>query len=175
MIQLKQISLQLGSKVLLDNVNLMLHAGQKIGVVGPNGSGKTSFFKLLLGEVRPDHGEIAVPSHLRWAYIQPELQDLQVTAVEYALLGDQELTQTNARLEAAELAQDGEAMAEAHATLQTIDAYTAPFRAAKLLLGLGFTQEDLKKPINEFSGGWRVRLNLAQVLLSRADILLLDE
>lgn len=175
MIHLKQITLRRGTKVLLEDADLDLFDRQKIGIIGPNGVGKSSLFQCLLRTLSADKGELEIPLNCQLAHIKQELPSTQQTAVDYALLGDALYAQRKAELDESENSHDGMAIAHAHTHFAEIDGYSAPARAAKILIGLGFTQEQLYAPVNSFSGGWRMRLNLAQVLLSRADILLLDE
>lgn len=175
MIQLQQVTLHRGVKILLEKADLTLHAGQKVGIIGENGAGKTSLFKLLLGELECDHGEVQAPKQLKWAHIRQEVPGSDENAVDYVLQGDAELYAYLTQLKIAEQAQDGMAIAHLHAKLAELDGYAATSKASKILLGLGFTQAQLLMTVREFSGGWRMRLNLAQVLISRADILLLDE
>lgn len=175
MIHLRQITIRRGSKVLLEDASLDLFAGQKVGIVGPNGVGKSSLFQCLLNKLPCDKGEIDISKQFSIAHLQQELPESELSATDYALLGDQAYADRKAQLDMAESGDDGMAIAHAHADFAEIDGYSAPSRAAKILIGLGFNQEQLAWPVNSFSGGWRMRLNLAQVLLSRADILLLDE
>ncbi|OGT63776.1 MAG: hypothetical protein A3J38_03250 [Gammaproteobacteria bacterium RIFCSPHIGHO2_12_FULL_45_9] len=177
MIQLQQVTLRLGTKTLLDHADLLIEAGQKIGLIGPNGAGKSSLFKVLLHEHQIDQGELVLPKQKIWAHIRQEIPDadLRLSTVDYALQGDSIYQEIMTALTAAEAQDDGEAQMHCHMRLADIDGYAAPARAAKVLLGLGFQQADLTRTVDEFSGGWQMRLNLAQVLLSNADILLLDE
>ncbi len=175
MIELKNLSLQRGTKVLLDQANLTINPNTRWGLIGQNGTGKSSLFALLKGELVPDKGDILMPKNWRIASVAQETPALEISALEYALNGDATLQQLQTELKAAEAADDGERIAILHQQLDDIDAYTAPSRAAKLLSGLGFDQAEHQKPTKAFSGGWRMRLNLAQALMCRADLLLLDE
>ncbi|MGO3858479.1 MAG: ATP-binding cassette domain-containing protein [Neisseriaceae bacterium] len=175
MIELKNLSLQRGTKVLLDQANLTINPNTRWGLIGQNGTGKSSLFALLKGELVPDKGDILMPKNWRIASVAQETPALEISALEYALNGDATLQQLQSELKAAETADDGERIALLHQQLDDIDAYTAPSRAAKLLSGLGFDQAEHQKPTKAFSGGWRMRLNLAQALMCRADLLLLDE
>lgn len=175
MIQLTGLNLQRGGKILLDHANLTIFNGQKIGIVGANGAGKTSLFMLLQKEVSADPSEISLPNDLVIAHIQQEISDLSVSAMDYVLQGDKEYGRLQQGLVSAEAAEDGHRIAEIHIRLAEIDGYTLPSKAAIILVGLGFTQEEFDRPISTFSGGWQMRLNLAQVLIARADVLLLDE
>jgi len=172
MIQLDKISLQRGSKFLLDNANLTIYPGQKVGLIGANGSGKSTLFQLLLGHIVSDAGNLDIPKQWRIAHMAQEVGHTQRTALDYVLDGDAELR----RLEAAVAANpDGTRLAQLYADLENIHAYTAPTRAQELLNGLGFSAKDSIRPVSDFSGGWRIRLNLAQALMCPSDLLLLDE
>jgi len=175
MIALRQVSLQRGTQALLEGADLTLHAGHKAGIVGPNGAGKSSLFKLLLGELAPDRGEVEMSGGQRIAHMAQEVEALDRPIVEYVLDGDRELRQTEAALVAAREAHDAHREAELHGAIETLDGYSAPARAAQLLVGLGFTQADLSRPLSDFSGGWRMRVNLARTLFMPSDVLLLDE
>lgn len=172
MIQLDKISLQRGSKFLLDNANLTIYPGQKVGLIGANGSGKSTLFQLLLGYIVSDAGNLDIPKQWRIAHMAQEVGHTQRTAVDYVLDGDAELR----RLEAAVAANpEGAKLAQLYADLENIHAYTAPTRAQELSNGLGFSAKDATRPVSDFSGGWRIRLNLAQALMCPSDLLLLDE
>ncbi len=171
MITLKNISLQRGSKPLFHDVDLQLHPGQRIGLTGANGSGKSSLFSLLLGEIGPDSGELTLPPGIEIAHVKQETPAVERSAIDYVIDGDAELRELERRMEDA----DGEALATLHARFDAIDGYSARHRAARLLHGLGFTADQLERPVTDFSGGWRMRLNLAQALMCRSDLLLLDE
>ena len=175
MIELKNLTLQRGSKVLLDKAALTINPGARVGLIGKNGTGKSSLFALIKGEISHDAGDVLVPKHWRLASVAQETPALDISAVDYVLQGDAELQAFQAALVQAEAAGDGMLQAEYHARLDEIDAYSAPARAAKLLGGLGFAQAEHSQPVRAFSGGWRMRLNLAQALMCRADLLLLDE
>ena len=175
MIELKNLTLQRGLKVLLDKASLTVNPGQRIGLIGKNGTGKSSLFALIKGEIMQDGGDILIPKHWKLAAVAQETPALEVSALDYVLQGDAELQGFQTALNSAEAQNDGMKIAEYHAKLEEIDAYTAPARAAKLLNGLGFSQQEHSKSVKAFSGGWRMRLNLAQALMCRADLLLLDE
>ena len=175
MIELKNLTLQRGLKVLLDKASLTVNPGQRIGLIGKNGTGKSSLFALIKGEIMQDGGDILIPKHWKLAAVAQETPALEVSALDYVLQGDTELQNFQTALNSAEAQNDGMKIAEYHAKLEEIDAYTAPARAAKLLNGLGFSQQEHSKSVKAFSGGWRMRLNLAQALMCRADLLLLDE
>lgn len=175
MITLKNITIRRGVNDLLQNVDWVIYPTQRIGVVGANGSGKTTLFSLLLGQLQPEKGDLDIAKHVRIAHVAQETPALQQSALDFVLSGDSELDHLNEKLRQAEAAEDGHEIAVLHEKMGIIDGYTAPSRAAQLLVGLGFQQHELEKTVASFSGGWRVRLNLAKALMSRSDILLLDE
>ena len=175
MIELKNLTLQRGSKLLLDKANLTVSPQRRVGLVGRNGTGKSSLFALIKGEIAQDGGDVLLPAHWKLASVAQETPALNISALDYVLQGDGELQLFQTALHEAEAKNDGMKQAEYHAKLEEIDAYSAPARAAKLLSGLGFSQEEHSRPVKSFSGGWRMRLNLAQALMCRADLLLLDE
>ena len=175
MIELKNLTLQRGSKLLLDKANLTVSPQRRVGLVGRNGTGKSSLFALIKGEIAQDGGDVLLPAHWKLASVAQETPALDISALDYILQGDGELQLFQTALHEAEAKNDGMKQAEYHAKLEEIDAYSAPARAAKLLSGLGFSQEEHGQPVKSFSGGWRMRLNLAQALMCRADLLLLDE
>ena len=175
MIELKNLTLQRGSKLLLDKANLTVSPQRRVGLVGRNGTGKSSLFALIKGEIAQDGGDVLLPTHWKLASVAQETPALDISALDYVLQGDGELQLFQTALHEAEAKNDGMKQAEYHAKLEEIDAYSAPARAAKLLSGLGFSQEEHGRPVKSFSGGWRMRLNLAQALMCRADLLLLDE
>ncbi|CAK9892234.1 putative ABC transporter ATP-binding protein YheS [Pseudomonas fluorescens] len=154
---------------------MTLHAGQKAGLIGANGAGKSSLFALLRGELTPDSGDCQLPADWRIAHMRQEVDTLDRLAVDYVLDGDARLRKVQADLAAAEAAHDGTALARLHIELDSADGYTADARARKLLAGLGFTNEQMDRRVGDFSGGWRMRLNLAQALMCPSDLLLLDE
>lgn len=175
MIKLEQIKLQRGPQVLLDSASLVIHPQQKIGFIGANGAGKSSLFSLLQGELSLDGGELYIPKDWRIAHMRQEITDTDKLAVDYVLDGDTRLRKVQADLAAAEAKQDNQALAHLHIELEHADSYTSDARARRLLAGLGFTAEEMDKPIRHFSGGWQMRLNLAQALMCPSDLLLLDE
>ena len=175
MIEIKNLTLQRGTKVLLNQVTATINPRQRVGLIGKNGAGKSSLFALIKGELSPDGGDCVIPKSWKLAAVAQETPALDISALDYVLQGDIELQHFQAALNAAEAQNNGNQIAELHAKLDEIDAYTAPARASKLLSGLGFSQEEHAKPVKAFSGGWRMRLNLAQALMCRADLLLLDE
>lgn len=179
MIRLQQVSLTRGIKPLLENADLTLNPGEKIGLIGANGAGKSSLFALLRGELHADLGEVDYPSKWRMAYVAQETPALDRPALEYAIDGDTNLRRLESELSelegASDNADDGHRIAELHAALADADVYTVRSRAEQLLTGLGFSLDQMQQPVASFSGGWRMRLNLAQALMCPSDLLLLDE
>ncbi len=175
MILLRSLCLARAGRPLVRDVSLQLHPGWKIGLTGANGCGKSSFLALLRGELHAESGDLERPAGWRIGHVAQETPALPAPALEFVLDGDAELRQVEAALRAAEAAHDGHRIAEWHARLTDIDGYRAPARAAEILDGLGFAQADHRRAVADFSGGWRVRLNLARALIARADLLLLDE
>ena len=175
MIQFKQLTLVRGLKVLIQDASLQLHPGHKVGLTGANGAGKSSLFALLRGEMQLEAGDLEMPATWVIAHVAQETPALAMPAIEFVLDGDAELRQVEAALVTAEANHQGELIAELHHRLMDIDGYSAKARAAELLSGLGFSQANLQQAVSTFSGGWRVRLNLARALMCRSDLLLLDE
>ena len=175
MIRFDRLTLRRGPLVLLENVDLALHAGWRVGITGRNGAGKSSLLALVAGELAPDAGHFERPANWSMAWVRQEVPALQTTALDYVLDGDVELRTIERDLVVAENAHDGMAIAHLHERLLAIDGYAAPSRAGALLHGLGFASGDENRRVAEFSGGWRMRLNLAQALMCRSDLLLLDE
>jgi ATP-binding cassette subfamily F protein 3 len=180
LIQFRNLSLFRGVKVLLEAASFQLHPGHKVGLIGANGAGKSSLFTLLRGELQQEVGDLEIPPNWVIAHVAQETPSLNLAALQFTLEGDAELTEIEAALVKAEKHhQDanfsGESIAELHQRLSDIEGYSAKARASSLLDGLGFTQADLSRPVSDFSGGWRVRLNLARALMCRSDLLLLDE
>ncbi|WLI18714.1 ATP-binding cassette domain-containing protein [Pseudomonas wuhanensis] len=175
MIRLQNLTLQRGPQRLLEDAELTLHAGHKAGLIGANGAGKSSLFALIRGELHPDSGDCFLPADWRIAHMRQEIETLERIAVDYVLDGDLRLREVQRDLAAAEAAHDGAAQARLHSELDSADGYTADARARKLLAGLGFTNEQMDRQVGDFSGGWRMRLNLAQALMCPSDLLLLDE
>jgi ATP-binding cassette subfamily F protein 3 len=174
-IRLSNLTLIRGTKPLLEAADVALNPGERVGLIGANGSGKSSLFALLRGELHADKGEVDFPPHWRISHVAQETPALDRPAVEYAMDGDVVFRRIESDLEEAERANDGHRMGELHAALADADAYTVRPRAEALLLGLGFKKEDLTRAVSAFSGGWRMRLNLAQALMRPSDLLLLDE
>ena len=175
MLSLDAVAVRRGGRLLFDHATLAIHDGQHVGITGANGTGKTTLFKLLLGELGPDQGNVRLPAALRMAHMAQEVNTSSASALDYVIDGDVRLREFEAALRAAEAAADDALITAAHAELDHIDGYNAHYRAAQLLHGLGFSQADCARPVAEFSGGWRIRLNLAQVLMCPSDLLLLDE
>jgi len=175
MIRLSELTLRRGAKTLFEDADLSLNPGDKIGLVGANGSGKSSLFAMLRGELHADRGEVDFPARWRIAHVAQETPALDRPALEHAIDGDTTLRRLEEELAAAEAANDGHAIGELHAAMADADAYTVRSRAEQLLHGLGFSHQQMQEPVSSFSGGWRMRLNLAQALMCPSDLLLLDE
>ncbi|PSU49913.1 ABC transporter ATP-binding protein [Photobacterium frigidiphilum] len=175
MITFSDMQLLRGGKVLLDNATATIHPGDKVGLVGKNGCGKSTLFALLKNELSLDAGNCQFPSNWELAWVAQETPALERNAIDYVIDGDREYRQLERELAAAEESNNGIKVAELHAKLDTIGGYTINARASELLDGLGFSQEQMQWHLTQFSGGWRMRLNLAQALLCRSDLLLLDE
>ncbi|MCC6071834.1 ATP-binding cassette domain-containing protein [Massilia sp. GCM10020059] len=179
MIRFINVSLMRGTKPLLDGVDLTLNPGDKIGLIGANGAGKSSLFAMLRGELHPDQGEIDFPAKWRMAYVAQETPPLERAALDYAIDGDVNLRRLQSELERLEsepeTSDNGIAIGEIYSALADADAYTVQSRGEQLLLGLGFSMEQMQQPVASFSGGWRMRLNLAQALMCPSELLLLDE
>lgn len=175
MIFFTDLILKRGTNTLLEQTSATIHTGQKVGLVGKNGCGKSSLFALLKGELQPEGGEVSLPKNWAISWVNQETLALEISAIDYVIQGDREYTALMAQLEKANAENNGNLIATTHAQLDTIDAWTIQSRAATLLNGLGFSTEQLNLPVKSFSGGWRMRLNLAQALICRSDLLLLDE
>ncbi len=175
MIRFDHLALRRGPLLLLEDVSVALHAGWRVGITGRNGAGKSSLLALVAGEITPDAGHFERPRDWALAYVRQEVAALDISALDYALDGDTEFRQIERDLSAAEAAHDGVRLATLHERLHTIGGYAARARAAELLHGLGFAPGSEHRSVAEFSGGWRMRLNLAQALMCRSDLLLLDE
>src|SRR3989344_2694024 len=175
MITLRNITLRRGPNVLLQDVNWTIYYKQRIGIIGANGAGKTSLFGLLQHELQADTGDLDMPKQLKLACVAQETPAYHQSALDFVLDGDAELRTLEKELAEAEIKNKGEQIAMIHARLGEIDAYTTKSRAAHLLNGLGFSRDEQQQSVSDFSGGWRVRLNLAKALMCRSDIFLLDE
>lgn len=170
-----ELSLDRGAKNLIKSSSFTIHPNHKVGLVGSNGCGKSSLFAALLGELLPDSGDLSMPASWDIATVKQETPSLERSAIDYVMDGDKEFRALEQRLEQARIAEDGNLEATLINKIDTINGYSLPARAGELLHGLGFLQSQLDNPVKDFSGGWRMRLNLAQALISRADLLLLDE
>ncbi len=175
MISLRNFALRRGERLLLSNVDLTLHAGYRVGVVGRNGAGKSSLFAAVKGELEADKGDVDLPGKVRIASVAQETPSLPDPALSFVLGGDTEVAAVLAAEADATAREDWEAVAEAHTRMAELNAYDAEARAGKLLHGLGFPAETHHRAVSSFSGGWRVRLNLARALMMPSDLLLLDE
>ena len=175
MLNFKNVCLRRGTQVLFSNANFTIHQGQKAGLTGANGVGKSSLFAMVRGELHADEGDFELPSNLEVAHVAQETPALNSSALDYVTDGDSELRELQQQLHTAEQVDDGIKQAEIHGALEHIEGYTAEVRASRLMSGLGFTKIQQQNPVTSFSGGWRMRLNLAQALMCRSDILLLDE
>ncbi|MBT9318414.1 ABC transporter ATP-binding protein [Actinobacillus pleuropneumoniae] len=175
MIFFTDLILKRGQSVLLENTSATIHTGQKVGLVGKNGCGKSSLFALVKGELQPEGGDVSLPKNWAISWVNQETPALEISALDYVIQGDREYTGLMNQLEKANQENNGNQIAMIHTQLDTIDAWTIQARAATLLNGLGFSNEQLSLPVKSFSGGWRMRLNLAQALICRSDLLLLDE
>ncbi|HBQ66912.1 MAG TPA: ABC transporter ATP-binding protein [Leclercia adecarboxylata] len=175
MIVFSSLQIRRGVRVLLDNATATINPGQKVGLVGKNGCGKSTLLSLLKNEISADGGNFTYPGNWQLAWVNQETPALSVPAMDYVIDGDREYRKLEAELNAANERNDGHAIATVHGKLDAIDAWTIRSRASTLLHGLGFSNEQLERPVSDFSGGWRMRLNLAQALICRSDLLLLDE
>ena len=175
MITLKNVTLRRGTKVVLEGANVTLHAGEKVGLVGRNGAGKSSLFALLTGVLHADAGDVELPAKWRIAEVVQSMPETADGATDFVLQGDVPLMQAQTQLAQAEASGDGHAIAEAHQRIEEAGGFDARARAQALLMGLGFKPDQLEHPVNSFSGGWRMRLQLARALMCPADLLLLDE
>ncbi|HTB68695.1 MAG TPA: ATP-binding cassette domain-containing protein [Steroidobacteraceae bacterium] len=175
MLNFTDVTLRRGPRVLFAEATFGLFRGEKVGITGENGSGKSSLLSLVRGDLHPDSGSFDMPPGLAVAHVAQELVASDAPAIEFVLDGDAELRQLQRDLAAAEAADEGARIGELHARYAAVGAYDARSRAGRLMHGLGFTAADETRPVREFSGGWRVRLNVAQALMCRSDLLLLDE
>ena len=175
MISLKNVVLRRGAKVILDSASVTLNPGENVGLVGRNGAGKSSLFAMLNGTLHEDGGEFYIPSQWRMAQVAQDMPETEQSATDYVIEGDVVLLAAQAEVEASEASGDGDRMAHAYMDLYDCGAHDAQARAQALILGLGFKVSELDNPVNSFSGGWRMRLQLARALMCPSDLLLLDE
>ncbi|MGS2721094.1 ATP-binding cassette domain-containing protein [Paraglaciecola aestuariivivens] len=175
MIQFSDVSLMRGSKVLLQNANATVYPGHKAGLIGANGCGKSSLFALIKGELQTEQGDFSIPKDWQIVSVAQETPAVERSALDYVIDGDTRYRKLQAQLEKAESAHNGEQIAHLHGLLEQAGGYDIDARAATILAGLGFANHVMKNPVSAFSGGWRMRLNLAQALLCHSDLLLLDE
>ncbi len=175
MLQAINLSVRRGVKLLFEDTNFQIHPGQKVGLTGANGTGKSSLFSLIQKQFHADAGDCIYPDHWIIAHVAQEIPDGEQKAIDFVLDGDVELRQIQQAIKKAEDNNDGILLATLHTQLDNIDGYSANARASQLMAGLGFQQNDETRIINEFSGGWRMRLNLGKALMCRSDLLLLDE
>lgn len=175
MIKLNQLSIRRGVRLLFESVNLTIHPKQKVGLTGANGTGKSSLFALFQDQLHADHGSVSIPDSWVIAHVAQETPAVDCPAIDYVLQGDAEYMRLQQQLLKAEAQHDGHIQSELHDKLAAIDGYTARSRAGRLLHGLGFAGDQEGLAVTSFSGGWRMRLNLAQALMCRSDLLLLDE
>lgn len=175
MLTLQNLSIRAGVKPLLDSATLTVHPGQKIGLIGQNGVGKTTLFKTILNEVPIESGSVGIPQNWLIGSVEQEVSVKDINSLEYVTYGDSLYAESTERVKHAELSNDTDALVSAYDSLDKISGYLVPNKAKQLLYGLGFSDSDFEKNLSEFSGGWQVRLKLARALMQRADLLLLDE
>ncbi|HEX7465973.1 MAG TPA: ATP-binding cassette domain-containing protein, partial [Usitatibacter sp.] len=176
MLRIRDVTLRRGARVLLEGASMNVHPGQKVGLVGPNGSGKSSLFALVRGELHADAGEVDLPPRWVLSHVAQETPAVERAALEFVMDGDEELREIEREIAIAEAAhEEGIHLANLHARYEEIGGYQARARGQTLLAGLGFDEAAQSRVVARFSGGWRMRLNLARALMCRADLLLLDE
>jgi ATP-binding cassette subfamily F protein 3 len=175
MLALEHISLRRGDNLLLENVSFQVHAGHRLGLVGANGSGKSSLFSMIQGGLESDDGQFRYPAEYRLAHVAQESPHSSISALDHVMDGDVELRKLEAAIEKAQIDPSSGRLEVLYEKMDTIDGFTAESRAARLLSGLGFSSDEFNNPVSSFSGGWRMRLSLAQALMCRSDLLLLDE
>lgn len=175
MLQASNLGVRRGVKLLFENTNFQIFPGQKVGLTGANGTGKSSLFSLILKKLHADTGDCIYPNHWVVAHVAQEIPDGEQSAIDFVLDGDVELRRVQKDIEKAETENEGLLLATLHTQLDNINGYSANARAGQLLAGLGFKQSDSERSVSEFSGGWRMRLNLGKALMCRSDLLLLDE
>lgn len=175
MIRLQQVNLHLGSKTLLDQADLTVHDGHKLAIVGANGAGKSTLFKLLLGQLVPDQGDLYIPQAWRIAHMAQEVEASEQSALDYVLDGHTQFRALDLGIRQAEESGDDALLTRLHGEFETMQGYNVPQQAKTMLAGLGFKPEQAEQPVSSFSGGWRMRLNLAKALIMPSDLMLLDE
>ena len=175
MLSLTNLALRRGPNLLFEDVSFVIHHDKKVGLIGANGAGKTSLFKMITGELDVEEGYLDYPQDLRISYLAQEVPGTDEVAVQYVLEGDKQLIEIQEKIKLAEANEQFDELGELHAIFNSMDGYAALSKAEQLMIGLGFSQEDLSKSVKDFSGGWRVRLNLARTLMQPSDLLLLDE
>jgi len=175
MLTFANLALRRGTLLLFNDVSFTIHKGRKVGLIGANGAGKTSLFKLITGELEADAGTLDFPQSMEISYLEQEVAATEELALEYVKGGDRHWVEINREIDQAEREEKFEKIAVLHERMDAIDGYTANTRAEQLLMGLGFKVDEFSKPLSSFSGGWRIRLNLARTLMSPAELLLLDE
>jgi ATP-binding cassette subfamily F protein 3 len=175
MLCLQNLSIRAGVKPLFEGANLNIHPGQKVGLVGQNGVGKTTLFKCLLGEVSTEAGNIGIPANWLIGYVEQEVRQPDANALRFVTFGDSKYAETQQSIEKAEASNDHDLLVKAYDALDKMGGFAIPNKAKQLLYGLGFEESEFDKPISEFSGGWQVRLKLGRALMQRSDLLLLDE
>jgi ATP-binding cassette subfamily F protein 3 len=175
MLSFTNLALRRGPNLLFEDASFVIHRDKKVGLIGSNGAGKTSLFKMITGELEVEEGYLDYPHDLRISYLAQEVAETDEVAVQYVLEGDKQLIEIQEKIRSAEENERFDELGELHAIFNSMDGHAALSKAEQLMIGLGFSQEDLKKTVKDFSGGWRVRLNLARTLMQPSDLLLLDE
>ena len=175
MLSFTNLALRRGPNLLFEDASFVIHRDKKVGLIGSNGAGKTSLFKMITGELDVEEGYLDYPHDLRISYLAQEVAETDEVAVQYVLEGDKQLIEIQQKIRSAEENERFDELGELHAIFNSMDGHAALSKAEQLMIGLGFSQEDLKKTVKDFSGGWRVRLNLARTLMQPSDLLLLDE
>ena len=175
MLSFTNLALRRGPNLLFEDASFVIHRDKKVGLIGANGAGKTSLFKMITGELDVEEGYLDYPHDLRISYLAQEVPGTNEVAVQYVLEGDKQLINIQQKIKSAEDNERFEELGELHEIFNSMDGHSALSKAEQLMIGLGFSQEDLQKTVKDFSGGWRVRLNLARTLMQPSDLLLLDE
>jgi len=175
MLSFTNLALRRGPNLLFEDASFVIHRDKKVGLIGANGAGKTSLFKMITGELDVEEGYLDYPHDLRISYLAQEVPGTNEVAVQYVLEGDKQLINIQQKIKSAEDNERFEELGELHEIFNSMDGHSATAKAEQLMIGLGFSQEDLQKTVKDFSGGWRVRLNLARTLMQPSDLLLLDE